>query len=303
MTASAKGPRPWFKFQFAQWMGKAEIRQLPPAARGILVDLMCLAHQSPTYGVLLGASGLPLTEAQIRGLIPGLDRRTFTAAMRDLISMNVLTRVTNGGYAIPDMVSAWEKEEKARVDGAKAGRAPPRTPSQTLEGTPQGTLEGSPQGTLPPKSLEVRGRGNPQPSILLPLPARKAAPAPAVAVETPRGPQRAWWSGVPHKPSTGGGIAIGPYTRRDGTKGVGAWKLEGIEADTREAVGWAEGFGDWSAMAEWLCEEIEWPVIIDAIRERTKQKTYRGCTSLRFFDKMVRAAWQAHETRQQREAM
>lgn len=44
--------RPWFQFHTRDWLDNKELRRCSPAARAILTDLMCLAHEGAAYGFL-----------------------------------------------------------------------------------------------------------------------------------------------------------------------------------------------------------------------------------------------------------
>ena len=44
---------PWFKFHPQDWLTDVELRACSSAARGTLMDLMCIAHNSEEYGVCM----------------------------------------------------------------------------------------------------------------------------------------------------------------------------------------------------------------------------------------------------------
>lgn len=53
--------RPWFQMYSRDWLDNKELRRCSPAARAVLADLMCLAHEGEIYGFLTDKVGaLPI---------------------------------------------------------------------------------------------------------------------------------------------------------------------------------------------------------------------------------------------------
>jgi hypothetical protein len=44
--------RPSFQFYPADWRGNANLRRCSEAARGAWMDILCLLHDSDTYGIV-----------------------------------------------------------------------------------------------------------------------------------------------------------------------------------------------------------------------------------------------------------
>lgn len=55
-------------FDTRAWLGDAELRCVPPEARGCLIDLMCYAHQGQPYGHV-SVSGKPMNDEMIARLL------------------------------------------------------------------------------------------------------------------------------------------------------------------------------------------------------------------------------------------
>lgn len=57
--------KPWRKFYPDIWLADLELRRCSPGARGVWIDICCMAWLSPDEGYLVDASGVPITEQEI----------------------------------------------------------------------------------------------------------------------------------------------------------------------------------------------------------------------------------------------
>lgn len=110
--------RPAFQFYPADWRKDVELRSCTVAARGLWIDLMCLAHECEPYGYLM-VNGKAMTPAQIAGQI-GLTAIECKRLMQELID-NGVARVNDAGAVYSKRMVDDERVRNARAEGGKAG--------------------------------------------------------------------------------------------------------------------------------------------------------------------------------------
>lgn len=108
--------RPAFQFYPADWRKDVALRSCSVAARGLWIDMLCLAHECEPYGHLM-VNGKAMTTAQIAGQI-GLTASECKKLMQELID-NGVARVNEAGAIFSKRMVDDEARRETR---AQAGR-------------------------------------------------------------------------------------------------------------------------------------------------------------------------------------
>ena len=110
---------PWFKFEADAWLNDVHLRSCSSAARGTLIDLMCLAHRNSDYGVCMANEDLSTRKMTAKCL--SLTLRTFDNHLTSLLQMQRICRASDGRLFIKRMVADFANSEKHSANGAKGG--------------------------------------------------------------------------------------------------------------------------------------------------------------------------------------
>lgn len=110
------GKNPSFQFYPADWLNDIKLQTCSLSAQGLLINLMCLMHQSDRYGYLLINGSIPLEKDVIKLL--RIHHKPYQAALIELLSWGVLSRDENGAIFCQRMV----KDEEIREVRRKAGK-------------------------------------------------------------------------------------------------------------------------------------------------------------------------------------
>lgn len=110
--------RPAFQFYPADWRKDVALRSCSIAARGLWIDLLCIAHDCEPYGHLV-VNGKPMTAAQIAGQV-GLTAQQCKRLMDELVA-NGVVRVTDDGVFYSKRMVDDERLRNLRAEGGKAG--------------------------------------------------------------------------------------------------------------------------------------------------------------------------------------
>ena len=108
--------RPSFQFYPADWRKDPALSTCSLAARGLWIELMCVAHESDEYGTL-SINGKPMTEQQIARAV-GEAPSVIAKLLAELESSGVFSRDDNGSIYSRRMI----KDERLRNIRADAGR-------------------------------------------------------------------------------------------------------------------------------------------------------------------------------------
>jgi len=112
--------RPWLMFYPRDWFGDPHLRCCRAASRGVLIDLMCLAHDGTPYGYLING-GKPLTSKEIERAL-GVPWQTWRACRTELLRKRRLKYDgRRHAYYVPRMVRDGESRERAIADGSRGG--------------------------------------------------------------------------------------------------------------------------------------------------------------------------------------
>ena len=110
---------PWFKFNPADWLTDIDLRSCSCAARGTLVDLMCLAHRNENYGTFM-SEDTPKERRKIAKSL-SISIRTFDKHLSDLLHMSRICLSDDGHMYIKRMQDDHAKADKDSENGSKGG--------------------------------------------------------------------------------------------------------------------------------------------------------------------------------------
>jgi len=110
---------PWLKFYPQDWLTDIELRYCSSAARGTLIDLMCLAHRQEDYGVVMDDMELSTRKKVAKCL--SITLRTFDNHLTSLIQMKRICIADDGRLFIKRMVQDSEYSNKQSAFGSKGG--------------------------------------------------------------------------------------------------------------------------------------------------------------------------------------
>lgn len=108
--------RPAFQFYPADWRKDMALQSCSIAARGLWIDILCIAHECEPYGHLT-VNGRPMTLAQI-GRHVGLTERECEKLVEELDAAGVLSKTGEGAIFSRRMV----RDEHIREVRSQAGR-------------------------------------------------------------------------------------------------------------------------------------------------------------------------------------
>lgn len=110
---------PWFKFYPTDWRGDVKLRMCSVAARGMWMEVLCLAHEATPRGSLL-VNGAPLNERQLAS-VAGCSMEEAAALMAELESAGVFSRDADGTIYSRRMRRDEAKAERDRDNGLGGG--------------------------------------------------------------------------------------------------------------------------------------------------------------------------------------
>lgn len=155
--------RPAFQFYPADWRKDSALQSCSTAAKGLWIEMMCIAHECSPYGVL-SINGKAMTAPQIARLA-GETEKVAAKLIAELEGAGVLSRTEQGAIYSRRMVKDEQVREarakggeagaehgaKGAEHGAKGGRPPKENPpSETSEGGLKGGY--SPENKPPPST-------------------------------------------------------------------------------------------------------------------------------------------------------
>lgn len=110
---------PSFQFYPADWLKDVELQSCSLGAQGLMINLMCLMHQSREYGYLLvnGRRPRPATAARLLRCSP----KQYSRYLRELMDNGVLKTDTKGTVFCPRMVRDENLREHRRQAGKLGG--------------------------------------------------------------------------------------------------------------------------------------------------------------------------------------
>jgi hypothetical protein len=127
--------RPAFQFYPADWRKDMALQSCSVSARGLWMDMLCIAHECEPYGYLT-VNGKPMTAAQI-GRHTGLTEREATKLLAELADAGV-SSVNEEGVIFSRRMVRDEDLRNRRAEGGKAGS------SHGIKGAEHGKKGGRP---------------------------------------------------------------------------------------------------------------------------------------------------------------
>lgn len=111
--------RPAFQFYPADWRKDLALRKCSLAARGMWVEILCIAHECDPYGTLLH-NGEALQADDIAGLVGMCSPREAKSLIDELLRKGV-ARIDEKGLIYSKRMVEDERIRNARAEGGKAG--------------------------------------------------------------------------------------------------------------------------------------------------------------------------------------
>lgn len=149
--------RPSFQFYPSDWRKDMALQSCSVAARGLWIDMLCIAHECAPYGHLT-VNGKPMKPAQI-GRHTGLTERECAKLVAELLDAGVVSRSADGSLFSRRMVRDEDLRNR-RAEGGKAGA------EHGIKGAEHGAKGGRP----------AAGRGVSEPPLEPPLAAKTEPP-------------------------------------------------------------------------------------------------------------------------------
>lgn len=117
------GKAPAFQFYPADWLNDIKLQSCSLQAQGLLVNLMCLMHQSDKYGYLLinGINPPPKVLLKLLRFDPEKPQKRFQKWLQELIEWGVLQKTDEGVYFCKRMVKDEALRQVRRRAGKKGG--------------------------------------------------------------------------------------------------------------------------------------------------------------------------------------
>ena len=112
---------PSFQFYPADWLNDIKLQTCSLEAQGLLINLMCLMHQSEPYGYLIINGSIPPMKAVCKVL--RLHHKTYQARLKELILSGVLKEDEKGVVCCKRMIKD-EYIRQVRRESGKLGGNP-----------------------------------------------------------------------------------------------------------------------------------------------------------------------------------
>jgi len=143
--------RPWYKHDANDWLGDPELRRCSLKARGLLEDLMCIAHNSDRYGYLeIGVK--PSDPEWIIELsqIVRAHHKEVSTAWQDLLKRHRIGIGSDGVPFIKRMVQdnqySLQQSELGKTGGNPTLKAPLKVEESESESKSKSKIPPNPQG-------------------------------------------------------------------------------------------------------------------------------------------------------------
>jgi hypothetical protein len=135
----------WSKFFWADWLADTNLRRCSPAARGLWMDMLCLAAQASPYGYL-AKDGAPLDTARLARNV-SMSEGDVVALVAELENEHVFSRDRHGRIYSRRMVREAKLRKAAQASGKRGGN-----PSLCAAREIRRTLKGRDKGPVAPIS-------------------------------------------------------------------------------------------------------------------------------------------------------
>ena len=114
-----KNRSPAFQFYPSDWLSDIKLQSCSLSAQGLLINIMCLMHQSDEYGKLLINGRIPLVK-EVSKLLR-LHHKTYQARLIELFLSGALYKDENGAITCKRMVKDEYIRELRRKSGKLGG--------------------------------------------------------------------------------------------------------------------------------------------------------------------------------------
>jgi len=148
--------RPWFKFRPETWLADPHLRLTSVQSRGILIDLMALAHNGKPYGFLTNG-GLAMTVVEMAAICR-VSKRQMDKALSELLRTNRVSLTDRKVYYVPSMVDADAAAEAASLFGKMGGN--PNLKTADLNRGVKPKVNGGLKGGVKPEKNKNKNKNN-----------------------------------------------------------------------------------------------------------------------------------------------
>ena len=286
----------WMKFWPQDWQRDPALRSCGIAARGLWIDLICLAHGAAQYSKI-EINGQAASMKQIAS-ISGITERQAEKLLKELETAGVFSRDEYGIIYSRRMLRDFEAARAGRESVARRWHNPTDTPNTPPNRDPnrEANRDGIRDPNGGPNSLEAEAESE---ADYPPTPFRKRKGGLVDSHRSkPVGKKLRVVASNGHDPDP-------PPVREPPTKenGFNGWKEDGREVVggyyIAEVVPWtlqAAGltFADDKPVRDWLKADIEPDQFLPVIRQIAARADYAPPRSLAYFDRSVRAAKATH---------
>ncbi len=232
--------RPAFQFYPADWRKDMALQSCSVAARGLWIDLLCIAHECEPYGHLT-VNGRAMTSAQI-GRHTGLTARECDALLLELADAGVLSRTDEGVIFSRRMVRDEDLRNR-RASGGAAGA------EHGVKGAEAGSKGGRPKADKGGSETPLTAEQKPPPSS-----SSSSSPSGSPPVSSkPPGGARTASRGSRLPPGWDPGDSGMAFARQ---QGLANGKAQGELAKFRDH--WAAKTGQDASKADWMAAWRNW---------------------------------------------
>jgi len=127
---------PWFKFYPRDWRADPDTRLLSLPAKGLLLELMCLAHDGDPYGHIT-SKGRALNAHDLSKVV-ACNYQTLGKALAELEHSGCVTTPNGCAMCVPRMVRDYAKRVAAQEHGSEGWK---KSAAKRVEGSPKGSLD------------------------------------------------------------------------------------------------------------------------------------------------------------------
>jgi hypothetical protein len=140
--------RPWLKFFPSDWRGDAKLAMCSLAARGLLIELVCVMHEAEPRGHLI-VNGVKPSDNELTRLVRATSVTELHRLLGELVDKGVLSVAADGGIYSRRMVRETTRAAIGHETGKLGGNPnlrPLTVPHKGLDGEP---VNGAPNPHIP----------------------------------------------------------------------------------------------------------------------------------------------------------
>jgi hypothetical protein len=118
--------KPWFKFDPSSWLNDVDLRDCTTSERGVLIDLMCLAHRSGNYGYFMDDMKPETIKKTAKCL--SIASKTLDKCLTNLLQKSRICQTNDGQLYIKRMIEdnsySLKQSELGKTGGNPTLKAP-----------------------------------------------------------------------------------------------------------------------------------------------------------------------------------